>query len=221
MLSTRIAFVFFIASCAAAANAQIAFGQLDDFQDGTLMNWQSGDTLTNVATGGPGGAGDRFLQMESLGGDGPASRLGAFNADQWNGNWIAAGVDRVTGWFNNLGNTDLELRITFFRFPGSQTRWTSTVSQTLAAGSGWQFMSFSAKEADLTQVMGTQSYNSVLSGVSRFMIRHQEGAPHAEGTPIAAVMGMDQIRAVPEPASMAALALGVTALLARRRQKSA
>jgi hypothetical protein len=206
-------------ACAPLASAQISLGHVDDFQDGSLMNWQSGATLNNIANGGPMGAGDRFLKIDSDGGSGPGSRLGAFNSDQWGGNWIAAGVDSVTGWFNNLGQTDLHLRITFFRFPGDQTRWTSTNAQTLAAGSGWTQMTFSAKEADLTQVMGTLDYNTVLSGVSRFMIRHQSGLPNAEGDPIVGSMGMDNITAVPEPATVLTIALGLSALAARKRKK--
>jgi hypothetical protein len=215
---TRFALFACLALFSAAVSAQPFIGQLDDFQDGTLEGWGGGASLQNVANGGPGGAGDRFLQVESFGGFGGGSRLATFNGAQWRGNYLAAGVTAIDVWLRNLGQTDLDVRIVLFDLDGADNRWTSTVSQHLAVGSGWQRLLFSLEEDDLTNVQGTMSYNDLMSDVDRLMIRHQTGAPDAEGDAIAAIAGIDNVRAaVPEPASLAALGFGLLVLRRRRR----
>src|SRR3712207_4557029 len=56
----------------------VTLGQVDTFQDGSTMNWQEGGNSpnppTNVASGGPAGAGDRYLENDSSGGFGAGSR---------------------------------------------------------------------------------------------------------------------------------------------------
>ena len=207
-----------LAACA-AARATIAFGQVDDFQDGTLMNWGGGDSLQNIANGGPGGAGDRFLQAQSFGGIGGGSHLAILNNNQWTGDYRAAGVDRVTLFMRNLGNTDLSMRVVLFDFDGGETQWTSTNANLLPAGSGWTPMSFSLRQSDLTQVEGAASYSDAITHVQRFMFRNQAGAPSNGGDAIVATAGFDNITAVPEPASLLALAAGAGALLRRRRKQ--
>jgi hypothetical protein len=178
------------------AQAQIVLNQTDDFQDGTLQGWGGGASPQNVANGGPNGAGDRFLQLTSFGGIGGGSRLASFNVAQWTGSYNAAGVDAVEVWMKNLGSTPLEMRIVLFDFTGGDTRWTSTVSQTLPVGGAWQKLTFSIKEADLTRVQGTQTYAALMLDVDRLMFRHQAGAPAPEGDPIAASVGLDAIKAI-------------------------
>jgi hypothetical protein len=211
-------FVLVIAALALAATsrAQIVLGQVDDFQDGTLQGWGGGASLSNVATGGPSGAGDRFLQVQSFGGFGGGSRLATFNSAQWTGDYAAAGVTAVSLFMRNLGQTDLAIRLVLFDLTGTDERWTSTVAQPLVAGGGWQFMTFSVAESSLTRVQGTGTYANLMADVDRLMFRHQSGTPDAEGDSIAAIAGMDNVRAVPEPASLLALGLGV--LFLRRRK---
>lgn len=175
--------------------AQITLNQIDDFQDGTLQGWGGGASPQNVSTGGPNGAGDRYLKLTSFGGIGGGSRLASFNIVQWIGNYTAAGVDAVEVWMRNLGSTPLEMRIVLFDFP-SDTRWTSTVSQSLPVGGAWQKLTFSIKEADLTRVQGTMSYAALMLNVDRLMFRHQAGAPAPEGDPISASVGIDAIKAI-------------------------
>ena len=203
---------------AAGSLAQITLGQVDDFEDGTVMGWGGGTTITNQANGGPLGAGDNFLQVQSFGGIGGGSRWAAFNDLQWTGNYLAAGVTAVSLHMRNLGNNPLDIRLVAFDFTGGDNRWTSTVSQSLPVGGGWQWMTFSLAQADLTLVQGTTTYADLITDVDRLMFRHQAGAPDAQGDPIAALAGMDNITAVPEPASL--VALGIGALLLRRRRQS-
>ena len=80
---------FVAALGAPSVRAAVVFGQIDDFQNGTTMGWDEGSPSpnppVNVATGGPDGAGDRFLQTNSSGGNGPGSRMVMFNQNQWAG----------------------------------------------------------------------------------------------------------------------------------------
>ncbi|MCK4564041.1 MAG: PEP-CTERM sorting domain-containing protein [Verrucomicrobia bacterium] len=64
-------------------------GQIDTFDTG-LRNWNSGANPTHVATGGPSGSGDGFLQVSR-----DASfrfHIAAFNKIQWTGNYLSAGI---------------------------------------------------------------------------------------------------------------------------------
>ena len=191
MLKTAAAFLSFV--LAVGAGAQIVYGQADDFQNGTLQFWTGGANMQNMANGGPAGAGDRFLQVQSFGGFGGGSRLATFNNTQWTGNFQSAGVTAVSVWMRNLGATQLEIRLVLFDFTLGDTRWTSTVSQTLPVGGAWKQMVFSVEESDLTRVQGTQTYADLIVDVDRMMLRHQSGAPAAEGDAIVATAGIDNI----------------------------
>jgi hypothetical protein len=48
-----------------------------------------------VASGGPDGVGDAYLELTSLGGIGPGSRLAVNNALQWTGDYLAEGITDV------------------------------------------------------------------------------------------------------------------------------
>src|SRR5690349_14920068 len=50
---------------------------------------------TRIPNGGPGGAGDGFLQVTATGGAGAGSRLVAINGSQWTGDYLAAGVGSI------------------------------------------------------------------------------------------------------------------------------
>jgi hypothetical protein len=199
---------------AVAAHAQVGWGQLDDFENGTTMNWGGGASPENVADGGPLGPGDAWLRMTSDGGSGPGSRLACFNDAQWSGNFVGAGVSIVEMDVLNVTALELSLRIVLFDL-NDFTQWTSTVPVLVSPGSGWVHASFPLLESDLTRVEGIVSYQDVITSVDRFMIRHQVGAPNDRGTRIAGQMGMDNVHAVPEPAGL--LALGLGALAAYRR----
>src|SRR2546422_3896139 len=146
-----IAAIWLLASPAIA----IVLGQFDNFQSGTTQGWTGGSSPTNQANGGPDGAGDRYLQLSSGGG-----QLGAFNAAQWSGDYAAAGVTRVDFDLSNFGPDPVSLRV-MITTPGCTgppltcTAWTSTNATVLAAGIGWVRVEFSLAESDLTRVLGS------------------------------------------------------------------
>ena len=65
------------------------------------------------------------------------------------------------------------------------------------SGSGWVTASFSVKEADLTLVLGSDSYTTSLSNVERVLIRHDDGTPSPPDTepPVSATLGIDNVAA--------------------------
>ena len=104
----------FLAAPSVAA-ASVVAGQVDDYEDGTVQNWTGSfvGQPTNVATGGPAGVGDNYLQVISTGGAGPGSKLATFNDNgQWAGDYIAAGVTSIQVDMRNFSasGADLEMR---------------------------------------------------------------------------------------------------------------
>ncbi|HEU4628258.1 MAG TPA: PEP-CTERM sorting domain-containing protein [Gemmatimonadaceae bacterium] len=219
-------------SAPAVLAAQIAVGHRDTFEDGTTLGWQTSllgspnpTPPVNVATGGPGGAGDHFLQLTALGGMGPGSHLVANNpTPAWTGNYLAAGVGGIAMDLNNLGSTDLFIRIGFENptvGPPTDIAFTSTAFH-LAPGSGWTHATFSF--GDLVPLIG--DVNTVLSNVTVFRIYHSEDPnfpnPEFPIPAIVATLGVDNITATPEPSTVALLGTGLLGLgAAVRRRRTA
>src|SRR5689334_5596309 len=104
----------FLASLAASAlvclgipatAGAVIVGHIDTFQDLTTDDWFAGGLGLGqvppippqvIPTGGPGGAGDAFLQITANGetglGQHPGSKITAINGKQWAGDYLAAGV---------------------------------------------------------------------------------------------------------------------------------
>ncbi len=211
-----------VAFGASLATAQITNGQIDTFQDGTVMDWGNGivDFLVTNEDGGPAGAGDRYLEVATIGDSvGPGSRLGVFNREQWTGDYLAAGVDTITMDVANFTpSTDIELRLMLFTDVGSV--FTTTLSAAVANDGAWTSVSFDISEAGMTRVEGSFSYEDSMNAVNRLLVRHQPGAPGSVGGAPAlldGLMGLDNIRALPAPGGVAVLALG--GLLAGRRRR--
>lgn len=201
----------------AVANAQISLNSHDDFQDGTVMEWGGGAHPTNIDTGGPSGIGDKYLQLTSVGGILAGSRMASVNdSARWTGNYQAAGVKALRVYMKNFGNTDLHMRAVLFQ--GDGNRFTSAADNFLAAGQDWTLFTFQLGEDDLVRVLGNLSYNQMITNVGEIMFRHNATAS-AQGDPVVAVMGWDDVQAVPEPCTLVA-ALGFVALARRRRGRS-
>lgn len=213
----------FGALCAALVSGSsafgITFGQIDTFQDGTVMGWQTGPTdpspPANIANGGPAGAGDRYMLLTSSGGLGVGGKLVVHNQAQWSGNYTAAGVTVIRMNLNNLGNTDLNIRL-LFESVGILDQAITTNSFNIAAGSGWVTAVIPIAASDLTPIIGTSA--NALANTFRFRILHGTGLGFPPA-PIAASLGVDNINAVPEPATIAVLSVGTIALIRRRRAR--
>jgi hypothetical protein len=206
-----------------AGRAQVTFGQTDTFQGGT-QGWSQGlqapGANLTVQPGGPGGAGDNFLQVISTGGIGAGSRMVIFNQTQWLGNYTAAGVSAIEMDLQNFTAAALTIRIGFRTGSAGSTTpgYVSDPGFTLPADGTWHHAVFPLTPATLTAVGSPPSLATVLAGPGELRILSSVG-PNLIGDAINARIGIDNIRATPEPAHILALALaaaGVARPLARR-----
>jgi hypothetical protein len=194
----------------------ISGSAFDNFEDGSVQAWISGaanpSPPTNIATGGPAGAGDNYLLITSNGLSGPGSRLVGINASQWAGNYLTAGVNGISMDLRNFGSTDLSMRLALYG-PGGLVSVTNNVV-TLSSGGPWTRATFSLNPALLTG-----DALSVLAGVLDIRLFHGTTAIFP-GQVIGANLGVDNISAVPEPTPAALLLAGlVTVAWLRRRQR--
>lgn len=214
-VATVVALVMFGLS---RAGASPTLGQVDTFQDGTTDNWQTGRAgqPQNIASGGPAGASDAFMEMISTGTGGPGSKPVVLNRAQWAGNYLAAGITEVDIDLKNLGNTPLSMRWVMQPQIGASSGYVSATAFALPADGAWHHAAFLIDSAHLTGVDGPPALSSVLANVQEARIVSSV-SPDTGGDTIAATIGVDNVRAVPEPAVAALLCLAAPALLRRTR----
>ena len=207
----------------------------DDFEDGTTQGWLANllnmgghpAPPANVATGGPSGAGDNYLQVTALGGAGNGSRLTVINGSQWAGDYLAAGVTAVSLSAINLGSTDLFLRLVFEDptiGPPTNIAY-SADALFLPAGGGWMTLMFPVQPGFLTAGLG--DVETALQNTTIIRLYHSQDDnfpnPISPIDPVVAQLGVDNIAAVtaiPEPATIWLLTVGIGAFAARRRGNS-
>lgn len=201
-------------------------GRRDDFQDGTTRGWEAGAFHPVPPANALGAGGDRYLQVTSRGGQGPGSRLSVFNIGrQWAGDYLDAGITALSAQVANFGDTDVDLRL-LLADPREQGRIPANVAVTteavhLSAGSGWTDAIFSIVPENLTVVEG--DVDALLAGVTELRLFHNPAPdfpPPPQGPPaIAATVGIDNITAIPEPATLILLAAGAGGLIRGRRRR--
>jgi hypothetical protein len=202
----------------------------DTFEDGTTMGWgvpgASPNAPSNIASGGPAGAGDNYLQLVATGTAVAGGRLAVLNSSQWTGDYLAAGITSIRMDVNNFGPSDLVLRLLFEDFdgPGPPANLALTLAGVpVPANSGWITVAFDLSQANLT----VETFGSVigaLSDVDTLRIFHNPDptfpGPGVGIPPVSVTLGVDNIAAaaVPEPSSLALLGGGLALLLRRRRR---
>jgi hypothetical protein len=187
-----------LAGCGALTARAITAGQVDTFTDGTTAGWAGGDVVQVVTGGGPAGAGDNYLQFTSNGLGGSGSKLATNNSIQWNGNYAAAGVTSISiDMLNPNGSPSGGLAMRLLLFGPSGSRWSSTVADIVPADSQWHHENFSLLAQDLTEVLGSDTYEQLIAGVGMLQIRYDASTlPSPAGTTYAGSLGVDNITAV-------------------------
>lgn len=195
---------------------------IDTFEDGTTQGWlvpgPHPSPPTNIASGGPAGAADNYLQVTALGGVTAGSRLSVQNFSQWTGSFTS--LSKITMDVNNFGPSELFLRFLFVNFsgvpgmsPASDVAWTLT-PVIVAAGSGWQSVTFDLSPVNLFAPLG--SVAGALGGVDELRLFHNPvpafGGPTMGSPPVIAVLGVDNIAAVPEPLTAVLLGTGLASI---------
>ena len=192
--------VFVVVALGYNAEAQITFGQIDDFENGTVMGWEEGASSPNppqnITDGGPNGTGDNYLENVSDG-SGSGGKMVFENETQWTGDFTTAGVTYINMDMINLGATVLQMRISI---DGTGGQFSLTNSVPLTVGSGWQQVSFPISASDFTAVGGTD-LNATLSNVSNIRIL-SNSSPSWNGQNIIATLGLDNITAADGPVSI-------------------
>ena len=182
------------------ATAAITFGQLDDFQNGTVMSWAEGvaspNPPTNSPSGGPRGEGDAYLRNDSAGGSSAGGRMVMFNQDQWTGDYNAAGVTRIDASLANLGSTPLFMRVTI---ASGTTLFGSTQAVELPPDGAWRRVTFDLTGGSLTKVQGTETLGEMLGHVVSLRLLSAEAGPSNIGDGVAATLGADDLRALRLP----------------------
>jgi hypothetical protein len=199
----------------ATAGRAVVIDQIDDFQDGTTMNWANGGIIgtipvRNIPTGGPAGEGDAYIQL-TADGSGAGGKLTAWNREQWLGSYVNAGVTAIQVDLINQSAVTLSIRMAFKTGPGSQgVPGYLTQAMILPVGSGWQHFTISLLPDNLIPVGGPAPWSSFFIGEVRFI--HEVGTSNLSGDNVVGQLGIDNIHAVPEPATTVLATVGFIAL---------
>ena len=213
--------VLFVLSVTVSSVKAVSFGQIDDFQTGTVMGWVEGAPSPNPPlvnfNGGPGGLGDHSLQNVSSGIPGAGGKMLMYNQAQWTGDYIAAGVNGISGLLKvPLGANPLLMRVAI---EGNlNQRYSTLTAIPIPADGAWHAVVFGLTAADLTQVAGIDPLNVVLTNVTTLRILHST-APNWHGGDIPSTLDVDNLTALPEPGVMVLLTLGGLACVRKRRRK--
>ena len=197
--------------------------QIDTFQDGTTDGWFAGGLGMGqmpatppkvIANGGPRGVGDQYLQITSQGGSGAGSRLVAINVAQWAGNYLTPGIGGIAMDLKNFGTTNLTIRLLFENPMGAPPtdEAVTTFGVPLPVGGDWVHAFFAISPSAMTPLIG--DVNTLLRNTT--LLRIIDSPTPDDAVEIVGVLGVDNIAAVPEPATFLPL-LGAFAWFTIRR----
>ncbi len=217
----------------------IAINQIDDFQDGTTQDWDSGgggnpNPPENRPDQGPAGLGDHVLAIIGNGGFGAGSNLVALNPQpftgpsQWTGDYTSANVAMIFMSVRNPSAVPISLRLgiaagnTFT----SDGMFATTNAVSIPALSNWRNIVVPLLASDLTFSFSNtpgspiSDPNAALTQVTQLRILHSNSVSF-RGEAIAAELLVDNVVALPEPSLPLQLgvALGSLALLQRYRRR--
>jgi hypothetical protein len=165
-----------VALLTASKASAITLGQVDDFQSGGVANW-GGPQMSNIANAGPGGMGDNALEVQ------PDNRFVFFNEMQWRGDYIAAGVTRISMDVQHSNAFNLELRIAISRAVRPQSQgggdvYITNYSVSVPNDAQWHHLEFDVTPSDfvpglLNSSPGPGGAAGALADVAHMRILHR------------------------------------------------
>ena len=198
---------------AVAAN----LGQKDDFE-ATLGGWQvgsagTGGSPTLQTTGGPSGAGDGYMRLNSTGGIGALSKLVVFNQSSWGGPYTSFGA--ISMDLANLGQSTVQMRIALTDTSGGVFIYEDPI--VLPPDGQWRDALFVLDPGNFTN---GANFATGRNNIREIRILHSASAGSIVGDTFAATVGVDNIEAVviPEPGTAFLVAVGAVALWGRRHR---
>jgi hypothetical protein len=163
--------------------AQITSGQINEFTDGT-DGWLRGTAID----------GELALTADGIGSSG---KLVTFNQSSWSGNYLEENITHIQLDITNLSTEDLQMRVALGNGSdaNSGTWYASTEAIAVASGTENQSILFPIDEENLSQVVGSSSYQDVFDHIVTLRILHGEN-PSAQGDAIVAEISLDNIEAI-------------------------
>jgi hypothetical protein len=211
-----------ILAFAPSTSRGITLGQVDTFESGTHLGWTGGPFAgLGVQPGGLAGSSDHYIQVApNNGSNGEQGDLSMGNVSQWTGDYGAAGVTAIGMDLRGQG-TNLPIRISIV--DNSGTGYSTTTAFSLPGDGQWHHAVFSLAANDLTAISSPQPLPLVLGNVGALHIL-SSSSPSLSGGDfygLGVEVDVDNIAAVPEPASISILLSGIVgiALLHRRRAR--
>lgn len=193
----------------------ITLGQIQTFENGRGEGWLGSAFNSLLEDGGPAGVGDAYLRVSTIEVGLPGSlRFSLRVAGVWGGDYLAAGVNAIEADFINLGTSDLSIRFSFGTTTIGAAGSVSSVPFVLPPDGRWHHVRFGLSPGDMTP-----DPSLALRNVSSASFRHLTDLADlsAGGTPVISSLGIDNIRATPEPVSLVLLMAGVGVVFAQGR----
>ncbi|OIQ28320.1 MAG: hypothetical protein BM564_09615 [Bacteroidetes bacterium MedPE-SWsnd-G2] len=178
--------------------------RLEDFEDETTMGWAEGGVSPNppvyIATGGPLGTDDGFLENYSSGTPGAGGRMAMFSTN-WAGDYSTIGVAGFTMDAKVLGTETLYLRIALESSTLGQVCSTQAIE--VLPGGAWTNYYFPMDASSLTLLPSSAStVEEVLDDVATIRIISAELTPEWIGDRVDATLQVDNVDATDQSLSI-------------------